>query len=414
MRSAYQLAVLLPHPIHYVLGWLRELAAHPRIDLMLYLGSDFGLREGVDPTFGATVRWYDASVLDGIPHKFLAKTDGRARHRVLGGVPLGLWRELRSRRYDALLVRGYAEMSTYWAYVVAAAAGVPVVFHGETFLRSGRDGIRRRLRDVAIRTVVHRSAAFLPVGTQSYRFYRHFGAPEEGLFLAPYSVDNRHLAAECSLWRERRGMLREELGIGEDTPVILSVGKLVPRKRPMDLLQAFEGIQHLAHLVVVGDGPLMREMCLFVRTRGLTGTHFVGFQGQAELPRFYALADVFAFPSGYEPWGLVVNEAMCCGLPVIVSDGVVSQHDLVRHGENGFVYPAGDVQALRRHLALLVESAELRQRMGECSRQIISSWSYREGVRAMLDALGYVRGQRAAGRADAVSRRSQEVCRTAR
>ena len=125
---------------------------------------------------------------------------------------------------------------------------------------------------------------------------------------------------------------------------------------------------------MVGDGD--RKATLQEQARSLNIeplVRFAGFRNQTELPRFYDLCDVFVLPSKLEPWGLVVNEVMNAGRAVIVSDQVGAAADLVRNGENGFVYPAGDVDALTGALRQILSDPEQCRHMGERSRQIIST-----------------------------------------
>jgi glycosyltransferase involved in cell wall biosynthesis len=137
----------------------------------------------------------------------------------------------------------------------------------------------------------------------------------------------------------------------------------------------------------VGDGESRAEMEAWVAKEGVRGVHFAGFRNQSELPEVLTAADVFVLPSKLETWGLVVNEAMCFALPVVVTDKVGAGGDLVRHGVNGFVYPVGDVDALAAHLRQLLADAGLRQRMGIESRGIIRKWSYAEDVDVIAESL---------------------------
>ena len=121
---------------------------------------------------------------------------------------------------------------------------------------------------------------------------------------------------------------------------------------------------------------------------GLGNVRFAGFQGQQAMRRFYDLCDVFVLPSVHEPWGLVVNEAMNLGRPVVVSDQVGSGYDLVRDGENGFVVPAGDASALATALSVILADPERARRMGRRSREIIDGWDFEADVHGLRAALG--------------------------
>jgi len=192
--------------------------------------------------------------------------------------------------------------------------------------------------------------------------------------------------------------LRDSLGWPKDLPVVLYGGKLIPKKRPMDLLEAYCRViaEIPAALVLLGDGSEHDRLASVIASRNLRHAFITGFVNQGEIPRYYAAADILVLPSGHEPWGLVLNEGMCFGLPVVASDAVGGAPDLVHPGENGFVYPSGDVGALAGALRTLLQDPARRARMGARSREIVAAYSYEADLRGILDALRTVAGGRAA------------------
>ena len=117
---------------------------------------------------------------------------------------------------------------------------------------------------------------------------------------------------------------------------------------------------------------------------------FAGFRNQSELPRFFQLADVFVLPSRHEPWGLIVNEAMASGCPVIVSTDVGCHADLVTDGVEGCVFPVGDIPALTQALHRVFFSPGSAATMGEAARRRISTWTYEEDIQGLRRALAAV------------------------
>jgi len=114
---------------------------------------------------------------------------------------------------------------------------------------------------------------------------------------------------------------------------------------------------------------------------------FLGFTNQSQLPSVYAAADVFVLPSEYDPCPVVVCEAMLCGCPAIISDEIPGRLDIVRHGETGFVYPCGDVDALSKILGDVLTNPRRLQRIREAARARMETWSPRETVQATLIAV---------------------------
>ncbi|MGH9679308.1 MAG: glycosyltransferase, partial [Candidatus Acidiferrales bacterium] len=186
-----------------------------------------------------------------------------------------------------------------------------------------------------------------------------------------------------------RAAVRREWGVPDDAPVVLFCAKLQSWKRPLDLLRAFAASRVPgARLVFAGEGPLREELKEEARSLGLNGqVRFTGFANQTELPELYRAADLLVLPSEYEPFGLVVNEAMVCGCPVAVSDRVGAGGDLVTPGQNGFVFPSGNVEALAGILKEALASPDRLRAMGEAARRRMMSWAPSDYIDAMIRAV---------------------------
>jgi glycosyltransferase involved in cell wall biosynthesis len=187
--------------------------------------------------------------------------------------------------------------------------------------------------------------AALFVGQRSRAYYEHYHYPQTRLFFSPHCVDTDWFAARATPDAGRE--LRDRLGIGLDERVVLFAGKLVPFKRPLDVVEACAAAPG-AHLVVAGSGELEEALSSRAATLGVK-LHPLGFLNQTQMPSAYAAADVLVLPSnGRETWGLVANEALACGLPTIVSDTAGCALDLAADGAAGRIFPMGDVDALGR------------------------------------------------------------------
>lgn len=401
--SRQRLAVVVTHPVQYQVPLYRRLASHPGIDLTVFYGSDFGARLRRDPGFGLSLRW-DRPLLDGYRWRLLDNLSPLPSidpARSLGLINPGIALQLARGRFDALLIPG-TWSATYWIAALAARAlGLPILFRGEVAPPGPREGLRASLGDVARRRWFGKMAACLAIGEASAEFYRHYGVPEDRIFRAPYAVDNDFFRSEAMRWEGRREEAKRAVGVDPKRPVVLFVGKLIERKRPQDLLRALEALRTPATILFVGEGPLRSSLETEARERGLSAV-FAGFRNQSELPACYAAADVFAFPSAFEPYGLVLNEAMCAGLPVVVSTGVMAARDLVRDGVNGRLHSPGDLAALGARLDELLADPETRKRMGAASSERISSWNYNACVDGILRALDQVacRSSRSSGKRD--------------
>ena len=171
------------------------------------------------------------------------------------------------------------------------------------------------------------------------------------------------------------------------------VGKLEPKKRILDLVAAIAAAANRPrhfHLLIVGSGPLMEE-AKTLALRSPVPMTFAGFLNQTELPQAYAAANCLVLPSDYgETWGLVVNEAMACGLPAVVSDRVGCAADLVESGVTGEIFPFGNVDALAGVLQSLAVSPERLREMGTRARARVADYSAEKAVAGTLDAISHV------------------------
>jgi glycosyltransferase involved in cell wall biosynthesis len=148
--------------------------------------------------------------------------------------------------------------------------------------------------------------------------------------------------------------------------------------------------------LVVGSGPEQAKLMTFAERLGLDNVVFAGFLNQNEIARGFVVSDVFVLPSTKdETWGLVVNEAMNFGLPVVVSNQVGCATDLVHLGENGYIFRAGDAENLADYLAPLLTDASLRERFGLRSRELVGEWSYERAAHGVLEAVHAVVGDQA-------------------
>ena len=384
----FRLAVIASHVIQYQAPLFREMARAPDIDLTVCFCSRWGAEAYRDREFGRELHW-DVPLLDGYRHKFLRNLSPlpAASASFAGLLNPGIVGELLRQRYDAVVIPGYARASYWLACLGAWLSGTPVFFRGEAVVRPGRPWWIRFSKWLVVRLLFHGTAAFLYIGSRSREFYEAAGIGPERLFFTPYTVDNDFFIESSSQFAAQRPALRAALGIETDRPVFLFVGKLVERKRPGDLLSAFARLKDRASLVFVGDGPLRQQLEAAARRAGLTSAVFAGFQNQSQLPRFYALADALILPSSHEVSPLVLNEAMCAGLALVVSDAVPSAPDLVEPGGNGFCYPCGDVAGLSEILERLASSPGLVDRLGARSREKIRAWSHAGAIGGLRGAL---------------------------
>lgn len=365
-----RVAHVVTHPIPYFIPLYRELSARPEIDLTVIYLSTWTAAPYFDRGFGRSIDW-STSLLDGYTWKETSPQHGPGR-----GVRLDVVREVLSGRYDAIWIHGYNHAHTWLTAALATVRKIPVLIREEAVLERERSLHRRVVKELPLR-LMFRVTSGLFIGTRNRAFFERYGMPAARLHHAPYCVDNGELSAAALRLAGRRDELRASLGITDDAPAILFVGKLYAGKCPDVLLEAFAQVRDRQRcwLVFVGDGELRASLENAVRITGTPGVLFAGFRSGEELHEAYAACDIHVLPSRAETWGLVVNEAMNFGLPVIVSDNVGCGPDLVIEEQTGFRVPPGDVRGLADALGRLVTDQALRARLGAQAQALVATHS---------------------------------------
>ena len=383
-----RVALFATHPIQYHLPWFRALAARPELALKVYFGQvPDATQQGVG--FGVDFRW-DIPMMEGYQSEVLENVAQPPSLEAFGGCDTPqVARTLRQWRPDLAILTGWQSKMLVQAWWACFRLGVPRIVRGESNAMLRRAPWKRG----AHRLWLRRFDRFLAIGKANRDFYLQAGIPESRIHPCPYFVDNQRFATAAASLRERRSELRSSWSIPAGATCFLFCGKLIPKKHPIDLLLALRravAASASAHVLIVGDGEMMTEARALVERERLPVT-FAGFLNQTEIVGAYVAADCLVLPSDTgETWGLVVNEAMACGIPAIVSDQVGCGPDLVREGVTGATFLMGDVDALAQRLIELAGYPTRLRAMGAAARELVSS-SYSveravEGTMAAIDA----------------------------
>ena len=392
-----RLAYIVSHPIQYQAPLLRRIAQEPDIDLTVLFGSDFSVRSYKDEGFGVEVAW-DTPLLEGYKSEFLPKLRDTGGVSPLSPINRGIYRRLRnidgSPAFDALWVHGYASINALQAILAANALGTPVLLRAESWLADrARSPLKLFAKSLFLHDLRHLIAATLPIGTVNAAYWSHYFGRNFLQFPMPYAVDNAYFSLRAEEAAATEPALRAKLNLEPHRPIILFASKLQTRKHADHLVEAYSALLKMTtsdpYLVIVGDGEERENLQSRCQALGLKDVRFAGFQNQSVLPQYFRLADVFVLPSRHEPWGLIVNESMAAGCPVIVSTDVGSGADLVTNGVEGFIYPVGDIPALTHALARVLASPEITAAMGEAARRRIATWGFEEDIQGLRQALAY-------------------------
>jgi glycosyltransferase involved in cell wall biosynthesis len=373
-----RVAAIFPEPTPYRTPLLDRVAALDEIELSVIYAAPSVV---AGRTFSSEGE-HDATVLRGF--------------RVPGGervvrhdypVTPGIVRVLDRVRPDVVVVSGWSTFAAQGAIAWCRLRDVPYVLVVESHDEGPRPGWRRKVKGTVVPRLVRGASGVLVTGTLARSSMISRGARPERIRVFANTIDVEAFGAQADRLRVRRLELRSELGAGADDVLVLSVARLGPEKRLDILVQAVAAARDSRLLLVIaGEGAERETLGELVAEAGVRA-RFVGDVEWARIVELYVSADVFAMVSERETWGVVVNEAAACGLPLVLSDRVGAAHDLLRDGENGVLVPAGDVSVTAAALRELAGDAERRREMGARSRELARDWGYGPSVEGFAAAV---------------------------
>lgn len=340
----YRLGILCSHPIQYYSPIFRELAKH--LDLQVFYAYQQTMSGQAEAGFSVPFEW-DIDLLQGYQYKFLNNVASKPDpSKFFGCDTPGIVSEIKKEQFDAFLVLGWGLKSFWQAIRACRKLQIPVIVRGDSRLGTTRSLLKRALKRFFYPLLMRQFDACLYVGEESKKYYQAYGVDPKKCFFSPHSVDNERFGNESE--KISKSEAKKILGLDIDKKHVLFVGKFIDIKRPVDVLQAALNLkqkQQPISIIFAGDGPLRSNLEIFAKTHHLD-LHILGFINQSELPNIYRAADVLVLPSETETWGLVANEAMACGVPIIVSDTTGCSVDLAVAGKTGKVFPIGNIEAL--------------------------------------------------------------------
>jgi glycosyltransferase involved in cell wall biosynthesis len=384
------LAIIESHPVQYHAPVYRALQTEFGIPVTAIYGSDIGVVGYRDREFGISVSW-DSDLLSGYDVRFLSRASGtegvepdRVRARGVGE----LLKRLKPR---AVMLVGYASRFDRAALCAAVPTRLPLLFRAETTDHAiARSGTRAWVRDQALGVLYSRMARVLYIGQRSLAHYKRLGLPDHKLVFAPYCVDTAPFACDEAARAAMRGPLRAELGLAENDIALLFAGKISERKGADLVVEAVRqlpaSLRSRMTVCVLGDGEMRAQIETLAADTPRVRVHFLGFQNQTRLSRYYHAADLMVLPSRRgETWGLVVNEALHHGTPCVVSDAVGCSPDLIQPGATGHTFHTGSAMSLAaavRSAMSLTGRADKRER---CRAQV-SQYTVAAAARGIAQA----------------------------
>jgi len=372
--SRYKIAILQRVPTPYRNPLFERIATHPSMELHVY--------------FTASSR-KDKGWISEHSSKFNCKS--------LPWFPLSSYinpsiiPELVRNNYNAIIAGGYYPFTNQVAFILSKIKNTPFILWSASTIYEA--SFLRKIAYPVIKLIVKHSDAFIACSSRSKEYLISLGAHPGKISIAPNAIDVDFFKAQSLKHEPQKENLKSQLKI-EEKKLILYVGRLVESKGLKYLMEAYRDLKKEKNdvdLMIIGDGPQRDELVSLCQQEQIKDVHLLGFIPNEQLPLYYSIADVFVFPSTRDAFGMVVLEAMACGLPIVITNRAGASADVVKHGVNGYI--TGDRNAGQLYEAIkgILSDSEIEKSMGEQSQKIIEEgFTLEQAVQGFIDAINHV------------------------
>ncbi len=275
---------------------------------------------------------------------------------------------------DVVNVAGYYDLAFWAVTLYCKVKGIKVILSNES---TANDHVRSTLRELLKKIFVSQMNGFFNFGSLSSLYMVELGAKPEQQLVNKSCVDNDTIRLIYNQEYAKGEQRKRQLHLSKHN--FIFVGRLIPFKNLAFLLQAFKQAKAKCSsewgLIILGDGEQKSELASIVSDEKIQDVTFLPGVGWKEVPAYLALSDVLVLASYSEPWGLVVNEAMVCGMPVLVSESCGCAPDLVQNGKNGFTFNPHSIESLIEKLVYFMSNSDQIPTMGMVSEEIINSYT---------------------------------------
>lgn len=391
-----RVAIVISHPIQHFVHLYKALARQESIQLKVFFASKIGLNSYFDKDMAVEIKWA-TDLLGGYEYEFLSEADTIKESGFMKINNPSISSALKNFAPDVVQLHGYAQLTLLRALLWCKLNRVPVLLWSDSSLLFRRPALKQFLKDMMLPVLLNRFSGVLTTGENNAAYYLKYGVKPNDIFRCPFTVDEPRLSEAKVNKLVLREQHRANYKISNDEIVLLFVGKLAPWKRPQDLLEAVriaqEKLSVTAKLVAffAGNGVMKAELEAIASAKSIRAV-FGGFINVDVLPSIYAMADILIFPSEKEPYGLSAREAICVGLPLIVSDqiGCIGATDAARPDINALVYPSLNVESLATKIVALASRPGLLTKMSKASLVVATDMAECKSVAGFLSAVNTV------------------------
>lgn len=385
------LKIIASHPVQYQVPFYKAMIGKG-IDIQVaYYHQGTAGRYATDIEFGIKFSW-DIDLLSGYRYRIFSQEN--ASFSLLEQLRIGRsllpW-ALKDREIPLLLMGWFSELIWFiWFFRILLK--MPVIVVSETTIMSFNATQKPKWRTWLLSWLLRHSSANLFIGKRNYEFLQKMGVKKEKLFYVPYSIDNQRFSVEFEKISPERKQLCLDYGLDPNIPTYLFCGKFITKKRPLELLDAFlaAGLEDKSQLLFIGEGVLRKKLENEIKSRNLRNVHILGFLNQSKMPLAYVLGEILCLISApTETWGLVVNEALACSRPVIISDTIGCGPDLVDE-TNGWVTHLDDRHKLTETLISAFDHRSDWSKIGKKGKLKVKNNTFQSMAEGVMCALKYI------------------------
>lgn len=288
---------------------------------------------------------------------------------------------IKKNKYDHIIVTSYAYLTEMVALIALKLLKVPYYMEIDGGLIRKENLFKKIFKCF----LISNAKGYFSPSNNSDDYLIHYGAEKKNIYRYPFtSLKEREILTQVVSEDEKRA-LRIELGIAE-TNLVLAVGQFIYRKGFDVLLNTCKDLEHSTGVVFVGGIPTDEYIDLKEKYN-LSNVYFEGFKSKNELVKYFKAADIFVLPTREDVWGLVINEAMAYGLPIVTTNRCIAGLELVDGGESGFIVEVDNTDNLSTAIKDILSDNTLRKRMSKRSLEIINNYTIENMVKAHLQVL---------------------------
>jgi glycosyltransferase involved in cell wall biosynthesis len=370
-----KIAIVTTHPIQYQSPLFKQASLWNKFKVDVYFASKHGYKSKyIDKDFKKKFNW-NINLLSGYNYFFSTKNDYNINSFFLSFK--NLKNTLFKIKYDAILLFGWNNILYIKAFFLAKLYKIPIILRVETNSTQKINYFKKNIKYLILYILFKYIDYFLYIGSLNKKFYLNLGINSKRLYPAPYSVDNNFFLNKKKISIFIKKKFKKK--------TILFVGKLIERKNVEEFLKLAELFKNdnRFNFLVVGDGHQIKLCNEFVINNKLSNIKIVGFINQKELRVIYQKSFLLIVPSKYETWGLVINEAMAAGLPVICSRNCSSSRDLIINGKTGYVYNLGDIKFLKKLIIELSTNKKKYLKMIKKIKNHIKNFTFSQTLKSL-------------------------------